>query len=129
MVALNAGGTRAVKYGVIRNYVKGLEVVLPTGEIMNFGGKLLKKQPGFRPPAVNGQQFGPVGCDNKVTFRLYPRPGAMFTLVVSYDKFSDAIDTVPKILRSGVIPLALEYFMRDVIEEASRRVRHQLARI
>ena len=122
MVALNAGGSRAVKYGVMRNYVKGLEVVIPTGEIMNFGGKLLKNNQGFDLLQLMINSSGLLGIITKVTLRLYPRPAASATLVVSYNSRYDAINSVPKILKSGTIPLAVEYFERDAIEEASRRL-------
>ncbi len=122
MVALNAGGSRAVKYGVMRNYVKGLEVVLPTGEIMNFGGKLLKNNQGFDLLQLIINSSGLLGIITKITLRLYPRPGASVTLIVSYDSRYDAINSVPKILKSGTIPLALEYFERDAIEESARRL-------
>ncbi len=122
MVALNAGGTRAVKYGVMRNYVKGLEVVLPTGEIMNFGGKLLKNNQGFDLLQLMVNSSGLLGIITKIIFRLYPKPKASATLVLPYNSRYDAMNSVPKILRSGVIPLALEYFERDVIEEASKHL-------
>ena len=122
MVALNAGGTRAVKYGVTRNYVKGLEVVMPTGEIMNFGGKLLKNNQGFDLLQLMINSSGLLGIITKVTFRLYPRPEATATLVVSYNDRYDAINSVPKILRSGTMPLAIEFFGRDIIEETSKRL-------
>jgi glycolate oxidase len=122
MVALNAGGTRAVKYGVTRNYVKGLEVVMPTGEIMNFGGKLIKNNQGFDLLQLMINSSGLLGIITKVTFRLYPRPEATATLVVSYNNRYDAINSVPKILRSGTAPLAIEYFERDAIMETSKRL-------
>ena len=122
MVALNAGGTRAVKYGVIRNYVKGLEVVLPTGEIMNFGGKLIKNNQGFDLLQLIINSSGLLGIITKVTFRLYPKPAATATLVVSYNSRYDAINSVPKILRSGTIPLAIEFFERDIIVETGKRL-------
>ena len=116
MVACNAGGTRAVKYGVVRNYVKGLEVVLPTGEILNMGGKLLKNNTGLDLMHLLIDSEGILGIITKVIFRLYPRFAGIATLVVSWDDRHAAIDTVPKILQSGVIPLAMEYVERDVIE-------------
>ena len=116
MVACNAGGTRAVKYGVVRNYVKGLEVVLPTGEILNMGGKLLKNNTGLDLMHLLIDSEGILGIITKVIFRLYPRFAGTATLVVSWDDRHAAIGTVPKILQSGVIPLAMEYVERDVIE-------------
>jgi glycolate oxidase len=116
MVACNAGGTRAVKYGVVRNYVKGLEVVLPTGEIVNMGGKLLKNNTGLDLMHLLIDSEGILGIITKVIFRLYPRFASTATLVISWDDRHAAIGTVPKILQSGVIPLALEYVERDAIE-------------
>lgn len=116
LVACNAGGTRAVKYGVVRSYVKGLEVVLPTGEIINVGGKLLKNNQGLDLLHLLVHSEGILGVVTKVIFRLYPRSASSGTLVISYDTRHDAMDSVPKILQSGVIPLAIEYMDRDVIE-------------
>ena len=122
MVALNAGGSRAVKYGVMRNYVKGLEVVLPTGEIMTFGGKLLKNNQGFDLLQLMINSSGLLGVITKIVLRLYPKPGASATIVVSYNNRLDAMNTVPKILKSDTLPLALEYFERDVVEETARHL-------
>ncbi len=116
MVACNAGGTRALKYGVVRNYVKGLEVVLPTGEILNMGGKLLKNNTGLDLMHLLIDSEGILGIITKVIFRLYPRFASTATLVISWDDRHAAIGTVPRILQSGVIPLALEYVERDAIE-------------
>lgn len=119
LVACNAGGSRAVKYGVVRNYVKGLEVVLPTGEIINVGGKLLKNNQGLDLLHLLVHSEGILGVITKVIFRLYPRFASSGNLVISYDTRRDAMDSVPKILQSGVIPLAIEYMDRDVIETSA----------
>jgi glycolate oxidase len=116
LVACNAGGARAVKYGVIRNYVKGLEVVLPTGEIVELGGKLIKNNQGLDLLHLMINSSGILGVITKVIFRLYPKSPGFGTLVISYDKRHDAIDTVPELLRSGITPLAIEYVEKEVIE-------------
>jgi len=116
MVACNAGGTRALKYGVVRNYVKGLEVVLPTGEIVNMGGKLLKNNTGLDLMHLLIDSEGILGIITRVIFRLYPRFASTATLVISWDDRHSAIGTVPRILQSGIIPLALEYVERDTVE-------------
>ncbi|MCH8864906.1 MAG: FAD-binding protein [Chloroflexi bacterium] len=116
LVALNAGGVRAIKYGVIRNFVKGLEVVVPTGEILTLGGKLLKNNQGLDLLHLMINSGGILGVITKVIFRLCPRFSHSGTLIVSYDNRHDAIDSVPKILQSGVIPLAIEFIERDVVE-------------
>ena len=116
LVVMNAGGTRAVKYGVVRQYVKGLEVVLPTGEIVQMGGKLLKNNTGLDLMHLMIDSEGVLGIVTKVTFRLYPKFAGTATLIISFDDRHAAIRAVPKILQTGVIPLALEYVERDVIE-------------
>ncbi|MFW6150029.1 MAG: FAD-binding oxidoreductase [Chloroflexota bacterium] len=109
MVACNAGGSRAVKYGVVRNYVKGLEVVLPTGEIVQMGGKLLKNNTGLDLMHLLIDSEGILGIITRVIFRLYPKFAGMATLVVSFDDRHAALNAVPKMLQRGVIPLAVEY--------------------
>jgi glycolate oxidase len=116
IVVCNAGGTRAVKYGVVRQYVKGLEVVLPTGEIVTMGGKLLKNNTGLDLMHLMIDSEGILGIVTKVIFRLYPRFAGTATLVISFDDRHAAIQAVPRILQTGVIPLALEYVERDVIQ-------------
>ncbi len=116
LVACNAGGSRAVKFGVIRNYVKGLEVVLPTGEIVTMGGKLLKNNTGLNLMELLVDSEGILGVITKVIFRLYPMFAGMATLVISYDDRHEAIDTVPEILQAGIIPLAIEYMDRDIVD-------------
>jgi glycolate oxidase len=122
LVACNAGGTRAVKYGVIRNFVRGLEVVLPTGDIITTGGKLLKNNQGFDLMHLFINSGGALGVITKVIFRLCPKLNSSGTLVVSYDSRHKAIGTVPQILQSGIIPMAIEYVERDVIELSARRL-------
>jgi glycolate oxidase len=116
LVACNAGGARAVRYGVIRNYVKGLEVVLPTGKVIDVGGKLIKNNQGLDLLQLLIHSEGILGIITRVIFRLYPRVNSSGTMVISYKNRRDAMNSVPKILRSGVIPLAIEYVDRTVIE-------------
>ena len=116
LVACNAGGSRAVKFGVIRNYVKGLEVVLPTGEIVTMGGKLLKNNSGLDLMHLLIDSEGILGVITKVIFRLYPRFAGTATMVISYDDRHAAIDSVPAILQAGIIPLAIEYMDRNIVD-------------
>ena len=120
LVACNAGGTRAVKYGVVRNYVKGLEVVLPTGEVVTMGGKLLKNNTGLDLMHLMIDSEGILGIITKVTLRLYPKFAGPATLVVSFDDRHAAIRSVPKILQKGVIPMAVEYVDRDFMEATAQ---------
>ncbi|KYH36689.1 MAG: FAD-binding protein, partial [Candidatus Hecatellales archaeon B24] len=122
LVATNAGGVRAVKYGVMRNYVKGLEVVLPTGEILKLGGKLQKNNTGYDLMNLIIGSEGTLAIITKVILKLHPKPGASATLIVPYNDRSTAVKSVPKILQSGVIPLAIEYVERDLIEKAAKHL-------
>lgn len=119
LVASNAGGTRAVKYGVIRNYVKGIEVVLPTGGVVTMGGKLLKNNTGLDLMHLLIDSEGILGIITKVVLRLYPRFAGTATLLISFDDRHAAIRAVPAILQSDVIPMAIEYTERDLMETTS----------
>ncbi len=122
LVALNAGGSRAVKYGIIRNFVKGLEVVLPSGEIITLGGKLLKNNQGLDLLHLMINSGGILGVITKVIFRLYPKPASSGTLIVSFADRHSATDVVPVLLRSGIIPLAVEYIGHEEIEIAAHHL-------
>jgi glycolate oxidase len=119
MIATNAGGVRAVRHGVMRNYVRGLEVVLPTGEIVKIGGKLLKNNTGYDLMELMIGSEGTLGIITKAILRLYPRANISITLLVSYGDRHDAVNTVPKILQKGILPLAIEYIeRREVVRSA-----------
>ncbi len=116
LVANNAGGARAVKYGVMRNYVLGLEVVLPSGEVVQLGGKVVKNVTGYDIMHLMIGSEGTLGVITKVVLRLIPEPGATYTLVIPFESTKSAIKTVPEILRSGIVPLAIEYMDSEAIE-------------
>ncbi|MBO3840811.1 MAG: FAD-binding oxidoreductase [Candidatus Brockarchaeota archaeon] len=116
LVACNAGGARAVKHGVMRSFVKGLEVVLPTGEIVTFGGRLLKDNMGYSLMHLIIGSEGTLGIITRVVLRLNPKAPYSFTLLLPFNSRHDALNTVPRILRSGVTPLALEYVEKELME-------------
>jgi glycolate oxidase len=116
LVVCNAGGARAVKFGVMRNYVKGLEVVLPTGEIVSMGGKLLKNNSGLPLLHLMVDSEGILGIVTRVILRLYPRFPGTATMVVSFADRTEAVNAVPAILHTGVIPLAVEFMDREIAE-------------
>jgi len=122
LVATNAGGVRAVKYGIMRNYVKGLEVVLPTGEALRLGGKLLKNNTGYNLLHLMIGSEGTLGIITKAVIKLHPKSKFSATLIVPFSTRHDAINAVPKILRSGVTPLAIEYIEREEIEKAAEHL-------
>ncbi len=122
VIACNAGGSRAVKYGIVRNYVKGLEVVLPTGEIVTMGGKLLKNNTGLDLLHLVIGSEGTLGIITRAVFRLYPKPAVTAVLLVSFATRQPAVAAVPKVLQAGIIPLAIEYVERDIIEISARHL-------
>ncbi len=122
MVTENAGGVRAVKHGVMRDYIKGLEVVLPTGDIINLGGKLLKNNAGFNLMHLLIGSEGTLGVVTKVVLRLYVEPDYGSTLLLSFDKRQDALNAVPKILQEGIVPLAVEYVPRELADKSANHL-------
>ncbi len=122
MVATNAGGTKAVKHGIMRNHVKALEVVLPTGEIVNLGGKLIKNNMGYDLLHMMIGSEGTLGIITKATLKLYAKNKYTGTLVVSFNTRREACDSVPKILQDGITPLAVEYMDRIVAEKAAQQL-------
>jgi glycolate oxidase len=115
-VAANAGGARTVKYGVMRDFVKGAEVVLPTGEILRLGGKLMKNNTGYNLLHLLIGSEGTLCVFTKLVLRLLPKPKYTLILILSYEDVGDAIATVPEILKRGIIPLGIEYIEEDCIK-------------
>ena len=122
LIATNAGGVRAVKYGVMRNYVKGLEVVLPTGEVLRLGGKLLKNNAGYDLMQLFIGSEGTLGVITKAVIRLFPRSRYMVTLIVPFSSRADALRAVPEVLRSGAMPLAIEYVQLREVKRAAEHM-------
>lgn len=116
VVATNAGGARALKYGVIRNFIRGIEVVLPTGEIVNFGGKIVKTSTGYSLLHLMTGSEGTLGIITKATISLLPPPKAMMTLVAPFESMSDAIKTVPEIIVNKILPMAIEFLEIEPIK-------------
>lgn len=111
----NAGGMRAVKYGVTRDYVRGLEVVLPNGEVIEIGGKVVKNSSGYSIKDLIVGSEGTLGIITKATLKLLPLPKKAISLLVPFEELGTAIETVPKIIKSKSIPTAIEFMERDVI--------------
>jgi glycolate oxidase len=114
----NAGGMRAVKYGVTRDYVRGLEVVLPNGSIVEFGGKVVKNSSGYSLKDLIIGSEGTLGIVTKAILKLLPLPPKIISLLIPFPTFEQAIRTVPKIIRSRAIPTAIEFMQRETIIDA-----------
>jgi len=116
VIATNAGGSRAVKHGTARNFVRGLEVVLPQGDIINIGGKFIKNSTGFSLLNLFIGSEGTLGVITKAIISLLPIPKETATLIIPYDSVYDAINTVPEIIKERALPLAVEFIEADAIE-------------
>ena len=109
-VAENAGGGKAIKYGVTERYVIGLEVVTPTGEILRLGGKRVKDVTGYNLVKLMVGSEGTLGILTEVTLKLLPLPKAIVDLLVLFPDVRSAIGAVPKVLTmGGIIPTAIEF--------------------
>ncbi|MBN1106852.1 MAG: FAD-binding protein, partial [Deltaproteobacteria bacterium] len=115
-VALNAGGPRGVKYGVTRDYVLGLEVVLASGEVIRTGGKAMKNVSGFDLTRLMVGSEGTLGIITEITVRLVPRPLAKTTLQAIFLNVEDAAKTVSAIIGSGIVPTTLELMDKVVLD-------------
>ncbi|HEY5742619.1 MAG TPA: FAD-linked oxidase C-terminal domain-containing protein, partial [Terrimicrobiaceae bacterium] len=114
-VAENSGGLRGLKYGVTRDYVMGLEVVLPSGEVMFTGNKCVKDVAGYTLRDLFIGSEGTLGVITKVLLSLIPKPAAVKTLLAVYDRMEDAANTVSAIIAAKMIPCTLEFLDRVTI--------------
>ena len=108
-VATNAGGMRAVKYGVTRHHVLGIEAVLGTGEVIRAGGKFVKSTSGYDLTQLVIGSEGTLALVTQATLRLHPRPGHQATLLAPFATLHEIAASVPPIVASGVGPLVVEY--------------------
>lgn len=112
-VAENAGGGRAIKYGVTGRYVLGLEVVLPDGEILQLGGKRVKDVTGYNMLQLMVGSEGTLGVFTKIYLRLMPLPTAKLDLLSLFPDVQTAIGAVPRIMtKSGIVPTGIEFMDR-----------------
>ena len=114
-VATNAGGMRAVKYGVTRHFVLGLEAVLPTGETIQTGGKFVKCSTGYDLTQLIIGSEGTLAVITKIMLRLITPPGKREILFIPFHELRDAIRSVPDILKERILPIGIEFMERDII--------------
>ena len=108
-VAECAGGPRAMKYGVTKNYVTGLEVVLADGEIVRYGGKLLKNVTGYNFIGLMVGSEGTLGIVTEIILEVLPQPQAVVDLLIPFDRIGDAAWFAVEILHQGASPAAIEF--------------------
>ena len=111
----NAGGMRAVRYGVTRDYVLGMEVVLASGEVINLGGKNVKTSSGYSLIDLMVGSEGTLGFLTKLTVKLIPEPKVNLSLLMPFDDLDACIGAVPAVLGCGCEPTAVEFMEREVI--------------
>ncbi len=116
-VNTNAGGMRAVKYGVTRHHVLGLEAVLPSGEVIRTGGKIVKNSTGYDLTQLVIGSEGTLALVTRAILTLYPRPAHQATVLAPFTTLDEVTAAVPAMVRSGIGPLMLEYI--DMLTMAS----------
>ena len=114
-IATRAGGPRGVKYGTIKDYVLGLEVVVPPGEVINYGGKVIKLSVGYEIGRLMVGSEGTLGIITEATLKLIPKPNYKKTMLVGFGELGDATLTVTKIIGNGIIPTTLELMDRETV--------------
>lgn len=119
-VITNAGGMRAVRYGVTRDYVRCVEAVMPDGTIMNFSSNVVKNTTGFDIKDLIVGSEGILCIVTEVTLKLIPPPKATQTLVLVFDEIKPCIETVPKLLQTAFVPTAIEFLERELLEIVER---------
>ena len=115
-VAENAGGARAVKYGVTKDYVINLEVVLANGEIIWTGANTLKNSTGYNLTQLMVGSEGTLGVITKIVLKLLPKNSHNVLMLVPFFKAEQACEAVSAIFRAGIVPSALEFMERDAID-------------
>ncbi len=121
-VAENAGGARAVKYGVTKDYVLNLEVVLANGEIIWTGANTLKNSTGYNLTQLMVGSEGTLGIITKIVMKLLPANTHNILMLVPFYKSEEACEAVSKIFRAGIVPSALEFMERDAIDWTLRYI-------
>ncbi len=119
-VNTNAGGMRAVKYGVTRDHIRGMEVVLSGGDVLRLGGRVAKNSTGYQLMHLIIGSEGTLAVVTEITVRLLPKPPLLSSLLVPFESLEEAIGTVPKFAEAGIMPQAVEFMRRGVIEASEK---------
>lgn len=114
-ISTNAGGMRAVKYGVTRDWVRAIEVVLPNGDVEWFGRKVVKDSTGYPLKQLMIGSEGTLGIITKAILKLDPKPVESISLLVPFKTVQEGLDAVPEIIKAKVAPTAIEFFERNTI--------------
>ncbi|HEY4800065.1 MAG TPA: FAD-linked oxidase C-terminal domain-containing protein [Bacteroidia bacterium] len=121
-LAESSGGPRAVKYGITKDYVLNLEMVLPTGEIIWTGANVLKNSTGYNLTQLIVGSEGTLGIITKIVFRLIPYPPKNLVMLIPFNATEKACEAVSAVFRAGIVPSAMEFMERDAIDWALKFV-------
>ncbi len=121
-VITNAGGMKAVRYGLTRDFVRCMEVVLPDGSIMNFSSNVVKNTTGYDLKDLVIGSEGTLCILTQVTLKLLPAPTCTCTLVMPFNSLEECADMVPKVLELPFIPTAIEFVERELIDIVERNL-------
>lgn len=121
-VATNAGGMRAVKYGVTRDYVRAMTVVLPTGEITKLGATVSKTSSGYSLLNLMIGSEGTLGIITELTLKIIPAPKVMASLIIPFKDLETALSTVPKFKMAHMDPQAIEFMEREIVNVSERYI-------
>lgn len=117
-VQTNAGGMRAVKYGVTRDYVKGLEIVLADGSILHLNGKTSKNSSGYSLKDLVIGSEGTLAVVTKIIMKLLPKPKMMTSLLIPFEDLKSALHFVPKVMQLPEVATTIEFMEKEVIQDA-----------
>jgi len=122
LIATNAGGSRAFKHGIMRNQVRELEIVLPSGEILHLGRRVRKNNVGYDLMQLLIGSEGTLAVITKAAIQLYAQSTTQLTIIIPYDNRQSAISTVPKMIHAGISPLAVEYAELDLLKRTAEHL-------
>lgn len=125
-IITNAGGMRAVRYGVTRDYVRCIEAVMPNGDIVHFSSNVVKNTTGFDVKDLVVGSEGILCICTEVTLKLIPAPKCTCTLVIPFESLEKCIDCVPVLLRLPFVPTAVEFLERELINIVERTLHKML---
>lgn len=115
-VAENAGGLRGLKYGVTKNYLLGMEIILPTGELLHTGGKNMKDVAGYNLKDFIVGSEGTLGIFTKILLKLIPKPTSAITILSFFDNLSGSANSVSEIISAHIVPCMMEFLDRNTIK-------------
>lgn len=125
-ISTNAGGMRAVKYGVTRDYVQGIRVVTPNGDILNLGGKIVKNSSGYELIDLFIGSEGTLGIVTEATLKLIPQPPKKVSIYLPFPSLRTAITACSKIVQNNILPTATEFMTQRIVKIAEKYTNKKL---